>query len=161
MNLFEHAKEMEQQGMAFYHSVAENCGVAEISGIFSFLEAEEKRHYEIFDSWSKKVSPPDLDESVLPSTVAEAFKKLSSSYNTEGAAALDAGDAFEKALSMEQGAVEYYTALLEKVEDDSAKIVLAAIIAQEQKHVHLMESLGEFQREPKEYIENAEWNNFG
>jgi rubrerythrin len=159
MNFLETAKELELRGMEHYLRLAEMTSVNAVAGIFRFLASEEKRHFGIFDAWSKSVALPEPEKSEAMENTATIFNALTSHFKSGGVPAVNHGELYEKALEFENRSLRFYTDLLKGEEpfDEKQRSVLAAVIDQEQRHVELITSLMEFMRHPGEWIENAEF----
>ncbi len=156
--VWETAKTMEAEGMAFYTKLGSETPNPEIAGIFKFLASEEEKHLAFFDALSKgKSYTGELESDVISQTksIFEGFKIKSA----VPAFAKDAAVAYQKAADLEQKAVEFYESLLTETTDDSDAEALEIIIEEEEKHARIMESLVDFVRTPGEYLENAEFNN--
>jgi rubrerythrin len=66
--------------------------------------------------------------------------------------------AYRDAYDFEQESIRLYSTALEKSSDQKEQQQLTRIIDEEKKHAQLMDSLCEFVKKPKEWLENAEWH---
>ncbi|MBN1309755.1 MAG: ferritin family protein [Chitinispirillaceae bacterium] len=153
------SKEIERKGLEYYNKLADATQIREIAGIFRYLAREEKRHYEIFESWEKEGVLPPVENSGISKHATTAFEVLSEHFKTAGVPAINHGDAYEKALEFENKSIRFYTEALNGIEvsDESQRAILESIIDQEKTHARLITSLMEFQRHPGEWLENVEW----
>ena len=152
------AQKMELEGKAYYERLAAETAVAELKGVFTFLAGEEQKHFDLFQSMEKKQGLPSTEGAGDMSTrVKEIFGVLSASFALPEVV-YDYQAAYGKALEMERQSVKYYSELAASA-DASDKKILDFIIAQEEGHARLMESLMEFVANPKTWLENAEWRN--
>jgi rubrerythrin len=158
MNLLDQARGIEVEGMRFYTDLSQRTADRGIAGIFDFFAREEKRHYEIFDAWKKNVIAPDIDDTGLLGRAEQIFRGLSAHFKTDGVTAINHGEAYKKALGLEEKSISFYNDLSGRLDDEEQRTVLKLIIHQEQAHVKLINRLMEFQRHPNEWLENAEWN---
>ena len=154
-DIWEFAKEIEVQGKAFYEKMANDTAIEELAGAFHFLAGEEQRHYNIFDSLQKGIPAPDAKAGQI-GDVKSAFEKLSKSFEKHEVIE-DSESAYEKARSLEEKSIEYYQEVLSKVSDPAQKAAVETILAQEKKHAEIVDSLKEFVKRPKRWLENAEW----
>lgn len=164
MELINYAKELELKGYEYYVILAQESTIGEISGIFTFLAKEEKRHYEILDSWQQNIKIPAIENENIMENVNEVFQKLTDQFRGASFVAIDRDDAYEKALEFENKSISHYTKALERLgpgkEHETQRTMLQSIINQEKIHAQLITSLMEFQRHPGEWLENAEWYHF-
>ena len=158
MEFLAYAKEIELQSMKFYTELAHQITDKELSGIFIFLSDQEKQHYEIFNSWQKKL----LTQELLTSTnilkqANSTFKKLSKHYNTIEIPVNNRDEVYLKALEVENKSINLLTLAIEtskeskiNIEIENQNSLLKQIIVQEKYHAELIVSLMEFQRHPYE-----------
>ena len=107
----------------------------------------------------KKLALPSTETTGVLEYAQKTFQSLTEHFKTAGAPAISHGDAYEKALTLENKSIELYAGALKDalLKEESAVVLLRAIIDQEKKHARLIASLLEFQRNPGEWLENAEW----
>jgi rubrerythrin len=158
MNMLDQAVNIESEGMRFYTDLSEKTADRGIAGIFGFFAREEKRHCEIFEAWKKNVVAPDIDDTGLLGKADQVFRTISVHFKTDGVPAINHGDAYKKALVLEEKSISFYNEISGRIDDEEQKTVLKLIIHQEHAHIKLINQLMEFQRHPGEWLENAEWN---
>jgi rubrerythrin len=159
MDFLDYAKEIETLGMEQYALLSYKTHTRELSSIFVFLADQEKRHYEIFDSWQRKGPPPEVPAETVLGKAKEAFRRMAGHFMTNNyLPPLNYEQAYEKALLFENKSIALYEEALPKVEDREQRSVLERIIGQEKAHSRFITSLMEFLRHPGEWLENAEWN---
>jgi rubrerythrin len=152
------AQKMELEGKAYYERLAAETTVAELKGVFTFLAGEEQKHFDLFQSMEKKQAVASTENTgSMSQKVKEIFSVLTASFALPEVV-YDYQAAYGKALEMERQSVKYYSDMAASV-DSSEKKILNFIIAQEEGHAKLMESLMEFVANPKTWLENAEWRN--
>jgi rubrerythrin len=157
MDFFDMAKNLEIENRKMYEGFSVNAPVKEFMPVFSFLAGQEQQHYDLLASLQKKVAiaVPVDDNALLKAKqlLAQWGSQLSlpSTLN-------DYESAYNKALIAERQTVAFYTEEQSTLKNSEHKKILDLIIEQEKRHAILLESLIEFTRRPKEWIENAEFN---
>jgi rubrerythrin len=158
MDFLDFAKEIETQGMEQYAILAYSLSIKEVRDVFVFMADQEKRHYELFDSWQRNGQPPEISGETVLGKANEAFKFLAEHYMAENfLTPLNYYEAYEKALLFENRSVALYEEALLKVTDQSQQSVLKTIIDQEKAHARFITGLMDLLRHPGEWLENAEW----
>jgi rubrerythrin len=136
--------------------------IQEIRSIFGFLSREENLHLKLLLAMSRHTALPPIETSSILSDAKAAFKILSDQFTKSGTIAIDREYALGSALEFENKSVSLYekaiTELMTIPGTEPSRQVLEKILAQEKNHIRLVESLMEFQRNPYEWLENAEWN---
>lgn len=159
MDFLELAKKIEKQGMEQYALMARTLEVKGLNGIFAYMAEQEKRHYELFDSWQRKEpARPRLPEETVLVKAKEAFEKLAKHFiGADFVAPVNYEQAYKQALQFENNSIELYSETLSKL-DDGQQSVLVSIIKEEKAHARFITDLMEFLRHPGEWLENAEWH---
>ncbi len=157
MKILDLAKEMEIQGRDYYHELANETPIESLTGIFQFLASEEQKHFDIFNSLDHGSKVATEGPSELVSRAKEVFSGLSENFRMPEAI-YDYEAAYRKALDLEKKSIAYYTEIKSKLSDPGEIPTIDFIISQERIHARLMETLMEFVRKPKIWLENAEWN---
>lgn len=160
MDFFEVAKTMEQESSKFYEQQAACAPIPQLASVFTFLVKEEQNHYDLFSALQKKSAAVPLPDNSVLARARDAFAKEFRTIKVPSTLS-DVQSAYSKALEKEQKAVAFYTAESAKLTDSRQKGDVLLVIEQEKKHVILFESLLEFVRKPKEWLENAEFNHLG
>ncbi len=157
MNTIDLAKNIELEGKAFYEKLAADSPIPALSGIFSLLAKEEQLHYNVFDAWGKENRAPAPPAGTAGAGAKRIFSRLSLPF-TLPQVVYDYGRAYGTALDMERKSIALYENMLAASASADDKKVFSFLISEEQKHEHLVEHLLEFVNEPKEFLENAEFN---
>ena len=76
MGYIDMAKQIEQEGIEYYRSLAGTSRIRGLAGIFEFLMREEQRHYEVFDAWQKKERAPEIEVSDVALRAKDLFSSL-------------------------------------------------------------------------------------
>ncbi|MBD3319768.1 MAG: hypothetical protein GF350_01590 [Chitinivibrionales bacterium] len=156
-NIWEFAKNIEQEGQAYYTTLARETPVSELKGVFNQMAAEEKKHYDLFEALSQKKSAGREAGKDILGTAKQAFSSIAEGF-TKSPVINDSESAYRKALDLEKKSVEYYQDALGKVESPDAKDTLGFIIGEEKKHVKIVEQIVEMVRNPKQWVEDAEFS---
>lgn len=159
MDFLEFAKQIEKQGMEQYTLMARTLEVKGLNGIFAYMAEQEKRHYELFDSWQRKEpARPGLPEETVLGKAKDAFEKLAEHFIAANfVAPSNYEQAYKQALQFENNSIELYAKALSKL-DEGQQSVLASILKEEKAHARFITELMEFLRHPGEWLENAEWH---
>ncbi|MGA2506436.1 MAG: ferritin family protein [Chitinispirillaceae bacterium] len=158
MDFLNFAKEIETQGMELYSVLAHKTEIRELKGIFAFMAAQEKSHYELFDAWQKKGEAPTLPRETVVSRAKDVFKQIADHFSDQKfLPPINYEQAYDQALLFEKKSVALYEESLPKVTDIGKQVMLKLIIDQEKAHESFISSLMEFQHHPGEWLENAEW----
>jgi rubrerythrin len=155
-DIWEVAKSMEKEGLEFYKKLSKEAPNKELAGVFAVLAKEEEAHYKLFENLQKGSAV----QGGAGNTVAEvkkAFAEMTAEFSKPDVLS-GAAEAYRKALSMEQGAVTYYTKVSKGIADKAQLAAVEAIIDEEKRHVRIFESLLDFVARPREWVENAEFN---
>lgn len=159
MNVFEYAKQMETDGRDFYLEIAEKAPATGVKNILQLLADEELNHYNIFEAMEQG-RPSESLKRIDFENVKNIYSKMKDSGES-----LDFGneqlDYYKKALSIEEDSVTFYTNEAQKTDNATLKDQLLKIADEEKRHVHIVDTLFEFVRRPKQWLENAEWSHVG
>ena len=83
MDFLNFAKEIETQNVKQYSLLAHTTQIRELSGIFAFIADQEKRHYELFDSWQRNgTASPELSSETVLGKAKDAFERLAGHFMT-------------------------------------------------------------------------------
>ena len=155
MNIIETAIRIEKEGEKYYRELAEQTNSQGLRKIFTLLADDEVIHRKIFEKLKKKTeielndSGLLVEASVLFKGMSEQEKNLQESDQQEAA--------YQTALKHEQKSIEIYQGLLEQTSSDLEIEVIEKVIAEEKKHAFLIENMIDFIRQPKYWLENAEF----
>jgi rubrerythrin len=161
MDFLDFAKEIESLGREQYSVLARTMQIRELSGIFEFMADQEKRHYELFDSWQRnnvEVSASDLPAETVIGQAKDAFERIAGHFLAKKfVPPINYEQAYKQALEFEKRSIALYEEALPKIADDRRKKPLTSIIEQEHAHARFINALMDFLRHPGEWLENAEW----
>lgn len=157
MDILAFAKNIEEQGIEFYSKLSRESPIEMLKGVFDTLADEERKHFELFSSLEKNVSVPTLKDSTVLGKAKDVFAAISTSFRMPEAN-YDYEAAYAKALELERESIRVYEDARSKVKDPSQQAVLEFITGQERAHARLLEKMIDFVRQPKIWLENAEWH---
>ncbi len=161
MDPLELAKGIELEGKAYYEKLGAESPFKALAGIFAVLASEEQKHFDLFNEWQQKKKAPGAPQ---PGTASAEAKRIFAGLAEQFVlpqAVYDYAQAYGKALELETKSISLYSDMLSKASSKDDKKALQFLIVEEQKHEHLVEHLLEFVNEPKEFLENAEFNHLG
>ncbi len=155
-SIFDIAKKLEKEGEDYYRKLAEETPVTELKGVFKFLADQEKDHYDFFDKLAKNEKPSIEDPAESIQLVKVAFEKISANFENTGLVK-NAEETYEKAIVAENNAIQYYETLLKEANEQQGESI-QLLINEEKNHKLVLESIVEFIRKPKDYLEDAEYS---
>jgi rubrerythrin len=100
----------------------------------------------------------ELAESSMIADLKNAFGAWADNFE-ESAVVEDAEALYRKANQLEQDSIAFYTDLKQKAETPPERQALDFIIGQEKIHARMTEALVDFARNPKQWVEDAEFRN--
>ena len=162
MEIFDYAMKMEKDGQAYYEKMANQAGNATLKNILLDLASDEVKHYNIF----KKFKEGDLSaakgmtagSSETLNKAKNVFQKLSTGKKDMKFPA-DINAAWKKAQDIEKMSEDFYREKGAEEKNEQIKKTILLIADEEHKHWALIEHVLEFLDRPKQWLENAEWNN--
>jgi rubrerythrin len=163
MEFIAFAKEIETQGIERYSLLAKTMQVKGLGGIFTYMADQEKRHYELFDSWQRNgvEGTPELPVETVLGKAKDAFELLAGHFLPGNfVAPSNYEQAYKQVLEFENQSIALYERTLPKIDDEKQLSVLKLIIDQEKAHARYITALMEFLRHPGEWLENAEWHHW-
>ena len=139
-----------------YQGLARNVKSKQLAGIFKLLAEEEVKHYNLFDAYQSSQTGPDTGENEdIISSAKALFKSISKETKFPDN---DYEAAYQKALMLEKNSITFYKNALKDTNDKAVKDIINVIIEEEAKHYKIVFSIIEYVKRPKEWLENAEFN---
>jgi rubrerythrin len=161
VDFLDFAKEIETRGMEQYSALAQTMQVRELSAIFEFMADQEKRHYELFNSWQRNGATSNMPEFPAETVLGrahDAFELIAGHFMPDQfVPPINYGQAYEQALEFENRSIALYEETLPRIGEGSWKSVLKLIVEQEKAHAQFITAMMEFLHHPGEWLENAEW----
>ncbi|NCA98173.1 MAG: hypothetical protein EOM70_02225 [Clostridia bacterium] len=154
MKLIDKAIELELSGEQYYHQqTLKNQGTT-LEPVFNYLALSELKHAQLLRQVAAGVFPEvDLEESGQEDNL---FASLGD-FKVDAAHVPDQLNVYRSAQDIEHTMIEVYQKLLKDSTNPDEKRVLAFLVIQEQRHLKLMESLGDLLQNAEEWVESAEF----
>ena len=137
------AIQMEKDGYNFYLKAAAQTSSDMGRTIFEGLAEDEQMHLEVFQKiFEETIGKKEWDDLVNSNKkYADIPIFPKDLQETEGGEPdVNELDALRMAMDSEQEAIDYYSDILENVEDDELKNIIEMIIEQEKNHYNLLEA---------------------
>jgi len=136
------ARKMEHDGLHFYKTILTQCHNDDITSALKYLLASEKDHLAFFEAKIEAAGADGddgfEDEDIVDFLSADVFavNDVGEACKTEFA---DSARALTFGYKMEQQAIQFYTALLEKTQDEVGRTALKEIINEEKRHLETLQ----------------------
>jgi len=138
------AMEIEENGEAFYNTVAARSADPEVKALFEDLAVQERRHYQVFQGMLERVKPaPDLSligvqydeyEDYLQAALANALFAGKDKGLTLARKAQDRETALQAAMSFEKDTLLFFYDLREMV-SEAEREAISNVILEEKAHL--------------------------
>jgi len=155
MDIYNFALEFEKESEEYYLEMMKKCSFDPIKKILSFLAGEERRHFEIIQKIKTKTKVKLKNTSIIKDA-KEVFKSMKLDLNIK--LTNDFEDLLTKAEELEKKSKYFYLEKAEEADDADHKIILLTLSEEEDMHFNLLNSIREFYLQPKQWVENAEFN---
>ncbi len=158
MDIFEFAMEKEKYAEHFYRELAERSGNPGLTKILNMLADEEVKHYETVQAMQAQKAGKPTATPVLKNA-QEIFTKMKDSVEKFD---FDVSEAnlYRKASEIEKQSRDFYLQKADEAEDEGQKAVFKQLAAEEEKHLLLVQRIGDFVARPETFLENAEMYHF-
>ncbi len=158
MDIFEFAMEKEKYAEYYYRDLAERTGNAGLKSILSMLADEEAKHYQVVQQMQAQ-APARITETPVLANAAKIFDKMREAAD-EFQFDLSEADLYRKACNIERESRKYYLQKAEEVSDPVQRDIFKRLAEEENKHLLLVERIGDFVAKPETFLENAEMYHF-
>lgn len=157
MNVYDYAMDMEKDAEAFYRKLADRTRMKGIRKIFSDLAADERKHFEIFETLKDRTAAAVQDTSLLDEAKNVFTRMIEEKASPEELK----GDleAYRYAMKLEAEAARFYRDMIEKEPDERVRAQLEKIVDQEYSHFQIVENLYHFVDAPNHYLAWGEFSN--
>lgn len=155
MNMYEFAKEMEDDAEQLYRDLASKATTVGVKTIFTMLADDEALHGKVVEILKGKNGSKDLDESFLP-RVTTVFEEIRQNMENIELSTDQLKD-YKIALEIEKKGFQFYKDQLEQPGDEQAMKLLKSLANQELYHIKTIENLIEMLEKPLWWVENAEF----
>jgi len=163
MDIIEFALKMELDGKTFYEKQAAAESDPELKQILETLAKEEESHYRFFQTFKDNPNqPPSADTFGHPGAVDRVkniFEEMS--HQDEARKFGDkAVSVWKEALRIEERAVSFYKGKADEESDPARKRLLARLAEEETKHVHMIDGVLMYLKDPATFAASAQFRNF-
>lgn len=158
MNVFDFAMKMEQDGKAYYLTLAEQTSHPGLKTIFTRLAEDEQKHYETFRRLREGTDTPSMEESSAIEEAKNVFEDMPA-----GAIAVQemkgsiAG--YDHAMDLESESFKFYERAAREERNPQTKELLTRIAVEERKHYNILENIYSFINAPNQSLDWAEFSN--
>lgn len=153
MNVFEHAKQMERDGIDYYQKELDRAKHPGFKRVLTLLVNEEKKHYDLFDLMERRETgdvPPEF-----PKEEAKNVFQLMRENKDQFDFSKDQIDIYEKALDIERESEDFYRDAAEKADDQRVKNLILRVADEERNHFLFVKNLVDYLRRPEQWVEHA------
>jgi rubrerythrin len=158
MDIFEFAMEKEQYAGKFYRELADKTDHAGFKNILTMLAEEEDKHFHVVEQM-KANAPVQMAQTPVLANAKQVFQKM-----RDGAEKfrfdISENDLYRKAAEIETQSKKYYLEKAEEVDNAEHKKIFRQLAQEEDKHLMLVQSIGDFVARPETYLEDAEFAHF-
>ncbi len=158
MDIFTFAMEKEKYAEYYYRDLAERTGSTGLQSILTMLADEEAKHYQVVEQLKAKAPARVTDTSIL-ANAAEVFEKMRDAADKFHFDISEA-DLYRKACDIEKESRKYYLQKTEEVTDPDQKEIFRQLAEEENKHLLLVERIGDFVAQPETFLADAEMYHF-
>ncbi|UCD16420.1 MAG: ferritin family protein [Candidatus Zixiibacteriota bacterium] len=162
MDVFEFAMQMEKDGEKYYRKMAGQAENAVMKNILLELADDEVKHYNIFrqfkDGDFSAVGEITAPRTTVLQNARNVFQQLSDKHQ-DLAFAVDVVSTWREAQKVEKKSEDFYREKADMESDADVKRTLHIIADEEHKHWVLIENVLQFLDRPRQWLEDAEWNN--
>ncbi len=155
MDIFEFAKEKEEQAELLYRDLALKSPDEGLHKIFSMLADEEEKHYEVIEAMQAQTDVEIAQTPILDNVIG-IFEKIRDSgkkFNFDKSQI----KLYQQAEEIEAHARDFYYEKAQEVENPAQKDIFLQLAEQEKNHYMLIDNLVEFVSRPTQWLENAEF----
>lgn len=145
VEVFKIAEKIERDGAEFYRSAAAKFEIGDINALFYKLADWELKHEETFASMRSDLEKSDSTIRVTDPQKCRAMAALSEFAITSAVPkaitdSMEISDVLKIALTKEKDSITFYTGLKDFAGDQAAVTRIDEIIAEEKRHVELIQS---------------------
>jgi rubrerythrin len=162
MDIFDFAMKMEKDGQAFYEKMARQTDNAPLKNILLDLARDESIHYETFKLFKEgdmsAASKMDKSQTKTPERAKNVFQQMASKKEKLNFGA-DVITGWREAQKIEKKSEDFYREKAKEEKNEKIKKTILMIANEEHKHWALIENVLQFLNRPKQWLEDAEWNN--
>ena len=154
MKVYEFAKQMEQDGEAFYREMAAQTTDPGVQRILAMLADDEVRHYQIIAQLEKAATAPETVPTEILANARNVFEQMRGQ-------SLDLGglqvEVYQQAQELEQKSQDFYSERADESTNAAHKALFLKLADEERRHYFLLDHMIEFIDRPRTWIEDAEF----
>jgi rubrerythrin len=150
--------EKEKYAEYYYRDLAERTANTGLKNILTMLANEEAKHYQVVEQMKTK-TPAQVTDTPVLANAAKVFEKMrdaAADFHFE----ISEADLYRKACDIEKESRKYYLQKAEEVTNAAQKDIFKQLAEEENKHLLLVERIGDFVAKPGTFLENAEMYHF-
>lgn len=162
MDVLEYAMKMEMDGKAFYEKGAAEAESPEIKKVLTTLAEEEQKHYLIFKSLKANAddqATQAMTETGTPALARNVFQKLADS-GTDTLYGDEQQKLWKEAIKIEEESEKLYRDAAAEENNEARRDLLNRIADEEKNHIYLIHNMIAFMRDPKGFVDSAQFKNF-
>ncbi len=163
MDIIEFALKMELDGKSFYERQAAAESDPELKKILETLAHEEESHYRFFRTFKDNPNlPPSADTFGTPDAVDRVKNIFEEMSQQEEAKKFGdkAVSVWKEAMRIEERAVNFYSTQAKEETDPARKQLLLRLAEEETKHVHMIDGVLMYMKDPATFAASAQFRNF-
>jgi len=157
MNIIECALKKEMDAKAWYEQLAADVSRPELKELFTVLAASEDEHFRALSDLRDGTGRRDVNFAEL-TNAACAFRPLRYLQHQEATLKRDP-DGYRQILAVEEESIRLYEDLAAHADDERAKNLLERLLAEEKRHLSIVENIFEFVESPRTYLAWGEFSN--
>jgi rubrerythrin len=157
MDILECAIKMENEARIHYEKLAEIAPLPELKRLFSLLAAAEDEQSAALVRLKAKFAVAEEKFSALSDAVC-VFRPLIDKKTYVERMNIDP-DAYRYVVKQEEESIEFYKELLKQTDNEPARHLLAMLLAEEEKHLSIVENIYSFIESPRTYLAWGEFSN--
>ena len=158
MDIFEFALEKEKYAERYYRELAGKTDNAGLKNILTMLADEEAKHCQIVRQM-KAEAPGKVSATQVLANAKKVFVKMrdaAEKFHFD----ISEVDLYRKACDIERESRQYYLQKAQEVKNAAQKALFRQLAEEENKHLLLVERIGDFVAKPETFLENAEMYHF-
>lgn len=157
MNIIECAMKKEQEAKIWYEQLAADVTTPELKVLFTILAASEDEHHRALAGLMA-----DNDVSAVAFTALDgaacAFRPLLDQMGVVETLKHDS-DGYRRIIAEEEETIKQYEELAAQAGDEEIRKLLGALVAEEKRHLNIVENIFEFVESPRTYLAWGEFSN--
>ena len=157
MDFFEKAIELEDTAIRMYRELSEQCGPYEgIRNILLMLVKNHESHLQALKEM-KDNTCGGMEQTNAFTKTKNLFEKMQSEKNTFSCD-MDQLNLYKKARDLITQKLEFYEGMIGRMDCEEDNKMVEKIVAEEKKHLMVLENIIEMVNRPNLWLEDAEFN---